>query len=427
MTTTRKCAAVVVGAGPAGVAVVGNLLERQLGSIAWIDPSFESGRVNRKYREVPSNTKVSFFQSYATSLQPFRTIIENTPRPNAFTTMAKLDQEKTCHLHYAADMIRGLTNGLVKMEQVYAYQGFVTAATLNSKVGRPPCETGRETRRSQYQKAPLTMTSQPDQPKWTVRIKQSSNNGSEDLEIETSRLILCTGSHPTNLPVPIPGLEIHNLDLDTVLKPSLLSETLPTTKPTTVAVVGASHSAILALLNLVTLAQSSHPHLRVKWFTRHKLRYAEFMDGWILRDNTGLKGLAADFARTQLEEGVLAGSDAGKIVTKVDCAGGEVKEKDMYRVHLPGCDYITQAVGFTRDPLPKLVKGDGDEAKPLSMEFDHETGAFHESAPSEEKIPGLFGAGIAFPQRVVDPYGNVEYAVGFFKFMKFLKKVVPSW
>ncbi|CAI7674262.1 unnamed protein product [Penicillium pancosmium] len=398
MTTTRKCAAVVVGAGPAGVAVVGNLLERQLGSIAWIDPSFESGRVNRKYREVPSNTKVSFFQSYATSLQPFRTIIENTPRPNAFTTMAKLDQEKTCHLHYAADMIRGLTNGLVKMEQVYAYQGFVTAATLSSK---------------------------PDQPKWTVRIKQSSTNGSDDLEIETSRLILCTGSHPTNLPVPIPGLEIHTLDLDTVLKPSILSETLPTTKPTTVAVVGASHSAILALLNLVTLAQTSHPHLRVKWFTRHKLRYAEFMDGWILRDNTGLKGLAADFARTQLEEGVLASSDAGKIVSKVDCAGGEVREKEMYRVHLPDCDYITQAVGFTRDPLPKLVKG--DEAKPLSMEFDHETGAFHESAPSGEKIPGLFGAGIAFPQRVVDPYGNVEYAVGFFKFMKFLKKVVPSW
>jgi NADH dehydrogenase FAD-containing subunit len=50
---TRKCAAVVVGAGPAGVAVMGNLLERQLGSIAWIDPSFAAGRVHSKYREVP--------------------------------------------------------------------------------------------------------------------------------------------------------------------------------------------------------------------------------------------------------------------------------------------------------------------------------------------------------------------------------------
>lgn len=403
---TRKCAAVVVGAGPAGVAVVGNLLERQLGTIAWIDPSFESGRVNRKYREVPSNTKVSLFQAYATSLQPFRTVIENTPRPNAFTTMAKLDQEKTCHLHYAADMICDLTNGLTKMEQVYACHGFVTSATLNTR---------------------------PDKAKWTVRIKQNETD-SNDLEIETSRLILCTGSHPTNLPVPIPGLEIQSLDLDTVLKPTLLSKTLPTTKPTTIAVIGASHSAILALLNLLTLAQSSHPHLRVKWFTRHPLRYAEYKDGWILRDNTGLKGSAADFAHNQLEDEKLGSSEAGKIITKIDCAGGKDRENDMYRVNLPGCDYITQAVGFTRDPLPQLIKE--EEGLPLSMEFDHETGAFHEPGHggaegdgdgAGEKIPGLFGAGIAFPQRVVDPYGNVEYAVGFFKFMKFLKKVVPQW
>ena len=49
-----KYAAVVVGAGPAGIAVVGNLLERQLGGkIVWIDPFFEGGRLNRRYREVP--------------------------------------------------------------------------------------------------------------------------------------------------------------------------------------------------------------------------------------------------------------------------------------------------------------------------------------------------------------------------------------
>lgn len=53
MTPPVKCAAVVVGAGPAGLAVVGNLLERQLGKIAWIDPYFQAGRVNRQYREVP--------------------------------------------------------------------------------------------------------------------------------------------------------------------------------------------------------------------------------------------------------------------------------------------------------------------------------------------------------------------------------------
>ena len=53
MSVPQKCAAVVVGAGPAGLAIVGNLLERQIGKVAWIDPYFQGGRVNRKYREVP--------------------------------------------------------------------------------------------------------------------------------------------------------------------------------------------------------------------------------------------------------------------------------------------------------------------------------------------------------------------------------------
>ncbi|KAJ5577837.1 uncharacterized protein N7459_006801 [Penicillium hispanicum] len=391
---TRKCAAVVVGAGPAGVAVVGNLLERQLGTIAWVDPTFEAGRVERKYREVPSNTKVSFFQSYATAVQPFRTVIENTRHPSAFSTIAKLDQDKTCHLHYAADMVRGLTDGLTKMEQVYACRGFVTAADLRS--------------------------GSSNASQWTVRVKR--DDSPDELEIETARLILCTGSHPTNLPVPVPGLDIECLDLDIVLKPSELAEILPSERPLSIAVVGASHSAILALLNLVQLARSSHPQLRIKWFTRHPLRYAEFMDGWILRDNTGLKGLAADFARTQLEDDALSTSPAGEVLTKIDCAGGEARELAQYRQHLPGCSHIVQAVGFTRDPLPQLARNGGA----LSMEFDHESGRFHERGDGPV-IPGLYGAGIAFPERVVDPHGNVEYAVGFFKFMKFLKRVCPTW
>lgn len=256
-------------------------------------------------------------------------------------------------------------------------------------------------------------------PKWTVHIEQ---HNSSELTIETARLILCTGSHPTNVPVPVQGLNVTRLDLDTVLKPSELATTLPSTTPTTVAVIGASHSAILALLNLVTLARQSHPHLRVKWFTRHPLRYAEYMDGWILRDNTGLKGQAADFARAQLEDDKLAASPAGKVIEKIDCGGGEAREAAQYRAHLPDCSHIVHAVGFTRDPLPQLAR-DGET---LSLEFDHSSGKFHERGDGPV-IPGLFGAGIAFPERVVDPYGNVEYAVGFWKFMSFLKKVVPSW
>ncbi|KAA8642229.1 hypothetical protein EYZ11_009013 [Aspergillus tanneri] len=389
MSPPQRCAAVVVGAGPAGLAVMGNLLEKQLGGkIAWVDPYFQGGRVNRKYREVPSNTKVSLFQAYATAVQPFRSVINSTRIPSAFSTLAKLDQEKTCHLHHAADMLKGLSDGIVKMDQVYPCQGFVTAANLVENTSS-----------------------------WTVRIMRQDSR--DEIEVVTPRLILCTGSSPTEVSIPVAGHDIQRLDLDVVLKPSDLASYLPRNVPHTVAVVGASHSAILALLNLVDLARSSHPHLRVKWFTRHPLRYAEYMDGWILRDNTGLKGLAADFARQQLEDEMLPQSEAGQFVTKVDC--GRDQEAAQYERHLPSCSHLVQAIGFTRDPLPELsVNGHA-----LVPEYDSETGNFHDH--QGRVISGLHGAGIAFPEQVTDPHGNVEHAVGFWKFMRFIKRACPQW
>jgi len=58
----RRYKAVVIGAGPAGVACVGNLLEKIASTdlLLWIDPRFEAGRLST-YHRVPSNTKVALF------------------------------------------------------------------------------------------------------------------------------------------------------------------------------------------------------------------------------------------------------------------------------------------------------------------------------------------------------------------------------
>lgn len=175
-------------------------------------------------------------------------------------------------------------------------------------------------------------------------------------------------------------------------------------------------------MNLVDLARTSHPHLRLKWFTRHPLRYAEYMDGWILRDNTGLKGQAAQFAREQLEDSRLPTSEAGKFVTKIDTANG--KEAAAYETHFPSCTHIVYAVGYKRNPLPELSRN----GRPICLDnggWDSGFGGFWDE--QNQVIPGLHGAGIAFPEKVVDPLGNVEHAVGFYKFMKFLKRVAPGW
>ncbi|KAI1740511.1 hypothetical protein F4680DRAFT_90177 [Xylaria scruposa] len=397
--------AVVVGAGPGGITVIGNLLEHgaelqtdQRGLI-WVDPHFQGGRVNSRYREVPSNTKVGLFVQFANEVSPFKAILEATPKPNALTALQNLPQDQGCRLSYAADMCLMLTNGLAVHPQVKSHRGMVTSATLDERTNI-----------------------------WNVEFDDGGH-------VTTSKIALCTGSSPVSKTLPaierIHQQSLEPVDLDIALAPSILTKTFDPATKTTVAVVGASHSAILVLMNLVQLANSTHPHLRVKWFTRNELRYAEYMDGWILRDNTGLKGQAADWARQNLDREAFPKSPVSKIITKVWTAG---KEEEAYKAELPECTHIVQAVGYAQTPLPRFesIEKDGTAAKPLHVKYDNSNGRFYKNNGTkleQERIyvPGLFGAGIAFPERVTDPHGNVEYAVGFWKFMKFVKRVVPDW
>ena len=133
--------AVVVGAGPAGLTVLGNLLDKKLKRILWVDPEFEGGRVNSRYREVPSNTKVTTFLDFARALETFREVIKRTPSPNAISAMEALDQSKGCELSYAADMCLMLTEGLSKSPYVQRVGGHVSRGQLKS-VGRAALALG---------------------------------------------------------------------------------------------------------------------------------------------------------------------------------------------------------------------------------------------------------------------------------------------
>ncbi|WPH01761.1 Pyridine nucleotide-disulfide oxidoreductase [Acrodontium crateriforme] len=413
-----KYAAVVVGAGPAGVTCVGNLLERKVEPILWVDPSFNGGRVNEKYREVPSNTRVALFIDFATAVAPFRKIVSSVPSrsrweepsesdgvavsdtPDKLQQLRQLEQGKGCDLSYAADMIVMLTEGLKRTPGVITQQGRVEEAILDEQTGD-----------------------------WTVRMKIETPAKGDITNVQAKRLVLCTGSSPITAPLPADVGGVQYLDLDAALSPTLLSQLLSPLGPTTVSVVGASHSAILVLRNLYNIASSNKPDLKIKWFTRHGLRYAEFMDGWILRDNTGLKGEVAVWAKANLEPEVFSKSEVSKYIEAVAYDRGT--EKETFEQHMPGSDFVVQAIGYSRDPIPALRTTDGKEITP---HYDHENGSFNYVKESEcgsigdlAKVPGLYGAGIAYPERVVDPHGNVEYAVGFFKFMKYVKKVSPAW
>lgn len=53
----------VIGAGPAGIAAVGKLIDAGINpkEIVWIDPEFKVGDFGTHWRNVSSNTKVGLF------------------------------------------------------------------------------------------------------------------------------------------------------------------------------------------------------------------------------------------------------------------------------------------------------------------------------------------------------------------------------
>src|SRR5437870_7382949 len=63
----------VIGAGPAGIAAVGQLLENGIAAkdILWVDPEFSVGDFGTKWLNVPSNTRVKLFQMFLRSCKAF--------------------------------------------------------------------------------------------------------------------------------------------------------------------------------------------------------------------------------------------------------------------------------------------------------------------------------------------------------------------
>jgi alpha-1,3/alpha-1,6-mannosyltransferase len=143
------------------------------------------------------------------------------------------------------------------------------------------------------------------------------------------------------------------------------------------------------------------------------------MGDWILRDNTGLKGEVATWAKENLEDDVLPSSKVSQYLEKVPTT--REKEQESYREHLPECTHAIQAIGFHQNEVP-VFERDGEK---LEVKYNNTSGGFADN--KGKKVQGLYGAGIAWPEKVVDPQGNTEYAVGLWKFMKYLKRVVPDW
>ena len=261
--------------------------------------------------------------------------------------LGEVDPEETCALALVADPLVWVTEHL--RERVTAFETTATALFLERR-------------------------------QWRIDTQQQ--------QLTSTNVILAVGAVPKRLDYP----QLSEIPVEVALDPEKLAE--EPLEDATVAVFGSSHSSMIALPHLLR-----HPIKKVINFYRSPLRYAVYLDDWILFDDSGLKGRAADWARENID-GVLPDR-----LERCWASSPDFEEK------LAACDRVVYTVGFERRTLPETPQWG-------QLDYNPNNGVL---------APGLFGLGIAFPARATDRYGYVEYRVGLKKFIDHLDAVLPLW
>ena len=245
MSMNKKYTWTIIGAGPAGIAAVGKLLDQGIveTDILWIDPEFAVGDLGTKWNYVSSNTKTKFFNAFLDDCANF----ENSARPKTLP-FDELDPEETCQLELIAEPLRWVTSRI--RSRVDTVQAKVDTLSLQQRV-------------------------------WNIVTPEGT--------YISKNVILAIGAEPKHLSYD----SVEEISLEDALVPQKLAERCDVSD--TVAVFGSSHSAVIVLQQLVDMGVK-----KVINFYQSPMKYAVPMGDWILHDNTGLKGNAALWAKENI-------------------------------------------------------------------------------------------------------------------------------
>jgi len=333
----------VIGAGPAGIAAVGKLIDQGIPpeKIGWMDPHFQVGDLGDKWNRVSSNTKVELFHRFL-SCKAFG----YDRRPKSFP-LDHLDPQQTCELQNIVDPLQWVTDQL--KTKVKSFHEFALGLNLINN-------------------------------HWEIKTKNHLHRA--------KNVILAIGAEPKLLNFPDKKV----IPLEAALNFDKLSQLVQ--PQDTIGVFGASHSAVLILASLNKIQPKS-----IINFYRSPHLYAIDYGDWILFDNTGLKGYAAEWAKKHLD-GALP-----KNMVRI------LSSDHTFAEVMAQCDKVIYAVGFQTRELPTLEQFE-------KLEYNDKTGII---------APGLFGLGIAFPEVQYDKLMNLEVRVGLWKFMDYLNRILPIW
>ncbi|MFC3909560.1 pyridine nucleotide-disulfide oxidoreductase [Legionella dresdenensis] len=236
----------VIGAGPAGIAAVGRLIDHDIpaSEILWLDPHFKVGDLGALWRNVSSNTTVARFLAFLQASAAF-----GYQSADIDFNLNHLPLEETCILADVVEPLQWVTNRL--LPKVASCQTLIHHILLKERLWQ------------------LTATEQ---------------------SFLARNVILANGAAPSTLNYP----GIQQIPFETAIDKEQLAACISPGK--TYGVFGSSHSAIIIIRYLVELGVE-----KIINFYRSPCKYALDMGDWILFDNTGLKGQTALWARENID------------------------------------------------------------------------------------------------------------------------------
>lgn len=246
--TVKEIQWTVVGAGPAGIAVVGLLLDAGIepNQLAWIDAEFNVGRLGKYYENVPGNAKTRWYIDFLQACETF-----GGCKSEAIDKLYTYDLDTTYPLYVIVEPLRDITAYL--RTKVISIQDELTALDFHHG-------------------------------QWYVGTK---NHG-----VKSHNVVLATGSHPRTFN-DYPN--IYQIPLDFALDKSRLATVVGSDD--TVGVIGSAHSAILLLKYLSEIGVA-----RIMNFYKNPIVYPVDMGDWVLYQQAGLKGEVAQWAKNVLEK-----------------------------------------------------------------------------------------------------------------------------
>lgn len=347
------------------------------------------GRLS-KFGEVPSNTRTNRLVAYFQSSRTFLDLLADPTLGacSAWQYMLQYPPKECCAFGYTAQVLEHITRGLLR---------------------KVPHRCSVVTECRQVTPDSLNDVSNMDQG-WHLSLADNTT-------VRTARVVFATGctpatqsyhvlvdqsEHSTALsrdPTVIP-LEscFHAAELTRVIQ-----------QHTRVAVVGSSHSALLALMNIVQLIDQGLYQGEAWLVHRSPLKFmTPLPNGDALHFYDGLKGPVGDWARDQLLGGKCPRT---RVVTLPDDAC------QTWHRTLQQVTGVIYAVGYDRTPLPSIWSHVSDEwALVDDTQLRHDFDTYQLLHP-RVNLPGLFGLGVAFPARHVDSTGHVQAAIGLPNFM----------